>query len=483
MKPIRALTLVCALLALAVAAAEPRAQLTGGAIAADVTVQGAKHPHYRLAAGKLMALRIEGPAALRLEMRVEGALPATLTVALTLDGKIAARAPISTELEPEATSDLDLPVSRAFAIAVSVPAGKHTAALLWPKGMPKDALVAVRGVQVSAPEEYVLPAPSAPELPLPSASAVETKPPPLLAPTVAPSVPPLPLPAAEAAVPKPLPPPSPETAAAPGPLPPPSPETAAAPEPSLATVAAAQAPQLTTVEASAAGEATKPLAATVPPAMGPAARTRERLPPESAPWSVTLLAGAERSSEQFTEAEALAHLGVEATRTIWMTGLAVFQFDWRNSRQTYVLGQPGVGPAKVDEQRYDTMLAVGYDFGPLFDTPRLLLAPVVGVKYVRLQNSAFPADLFGVDLMGRARYALSAAVGVHANVGWMYNLIHSSRFSAIGTPFSQFGVRAGFDFPLPAGYALALDYQGDILSFDYSTRVAHGATAGFGKSF
>ena len=471
MKPIRALTLVCALVPLAVAAAEPRAQLTGGAIAADVTVQGAKHPHYRLAAGKLMALRIEGPAALRLEMRVEGALPATLTVALTLDGKIAARAPISTELEPEATSDLDLPVSRAFAIAVSVPAGKHTAALRWPKGMPKDALVAVRGVQVSAPEEYVLPAPSAPELPLPSASAVETKPPPLpeLPPSLAPSVPPLPLPAAEAAAPK--------------PLPPPSPETAAAPEPSLATVAAAQAPQLTTVEASAAGEATKPLAATVPPAMGPAARTRERLPPESAPWSVTLLAGAERSSEQFTEAEALAHLGVEATRTIWMTGLAVFQFDWRNSRQTYVLGQPGVGPAKVDEQRYDTMLGVGYDFGPLFDNPRLLLAPVVGLKYVRLQNSAFPADLFGVDLMGRARYSLSAAVGVHANAGWFYNLIHPTRFSAIGTPFSQFGVRAGFDFPLPGGYALALDYQGDILSFDYSYRVAHGASAGFGKSF
>ncbi len=341
--------------------------------------------------------------------------------------------------------------------------------------MPKDALVAVKGVQLSAPTEYVLPAPPALDLPLPSASA---NPPPLpeLPLSSAPSAPPLPQPAAEAAAPT-LPPPSPEPKVAPQLLP--TPEATASP----AIVAAGEPVKLTTVEASAAGEATKPLAATAPPAMGPATRTRERLPPDSAPFSVTLLAGAERSSEQFTEAAALAHVGVEATRTIWVTGLAVFQFDWRNSSQTYVLGQPGVGPAKVDEQRYDTMLGVGYDFGPLFDNPRLLLAPVVGVKYVRLQNSAFPADLFGVDLMGRARYALSAAVGVHANVGWMYNLIHSSRFSAIGTPFSQFGVRAGFDFPLPGGYALALDYQGDILSFDYSTRVAHGATAGFSKSF
>ncbi len=280
----------------------------------------------------------------------------------------------------------------------------------------------------------------------------------------------------------------PEKSAAPKPLPPPPPETNAAPKPS--TVAAAQpakAPQLSKVEASAAGEAPKPLAASAPPAMGPAAMTGERLRPDSAPWSVTLLGGAERSSEQFTEAAALAHLGIEATRTIWVTGLAVFQFDWRNSRQPYVLGQPALGAAKdtspVDEQRYDTLLGIGYDFGPLFNNPRLVLAPVVGLKYVRLQNRAFPADLFGVDLMGRVRYSLSTAVGVHANFGWIYNLVHSTHFSAIGTPLGQFGVRAGFDFPLAGGYALSLDYQGDILAFDYSNRVAHGASAGFGKSF
>ena len=37
--------------------------------------------------------------------------------------------------------------------------------------------------------------------------------------------------------------------------------------------------------------------------------------------------------------------------------------------------------------------------------------------------------------------------------------------------------------PDAGGYALALDYRGDVLTFDYSTRVSHGASAGFGKSF
>ncbi len=204
-------------------------------------------------------------------------------------------------------------------------------------------------------------------------------------------------------------------------------------------------------------------------------------------WTVTLLAGAERGSEKFTESATLAHLGLEATRAAWVTAFAILQLDWRISRQTYLLGQPSAGASsnasRVDEQRWDALFGVGYDFGPLLQTPRLVLAPVVGLKYVRLQNTAFPADLFGVDLGGRVRYSLSQAVAAHASFGWMYNLVHASFFSALGSPLGQFGIRAGLDFPLAGGYALSLDYQGDILTFDYSYRVAHGAAAGFGKSF
>jgi hypothetical protein len=225
-----------------------------------------------------------------------------------------------------------------------------------------------------------------------------------------------------------------------------------------------------------------------PPTMiGPPARETISRRPEAGPWNLTFLAGAERSSENFTEPTTLGHLGLEATREVLVTGLALVQLDGRISTQAYVQGHPSAGASsdvsRVDEQRFDALVGIGYDFGPLLHASRLVLAPIIGLKYVRLQNRAFPADLFGVDLMGRLRYSLSPAVAVHASFGWMYNLVHQSFFSALGSPLGQFGIRAGLDFPLTGGYALSLDYQGDILTFDYSYRVAHGATAGFGKSF
>jgi hypothetical protein len=203
------------------------------------------------------------------------------------------------------------------------------------------------------------------------------------------------------------------------------------------------------------------------------------------PLTVTVFAGAERSNQDFTSASTLAQVGLEASRALWVTGLALFQFDWRASQQSYVLGQPSASNdvSRVDEYRYDVLAGIGYDFGQMLKMPRLTAAPIIGLKYIRIANSAFPADMFGVDLMGRLRYALSQAVAIHTTFGWVYNLVHPSHFSALGSPLGQFGVRAGFDFPLAGGYALALDYQGDVLAFDFSKRISHGASAGFGKSF
>jgi hypothetical protein len=201
--------------------------------------------------------------------------------------------------------------------------------------------------------------------------------------------------------------------------------------------------------------------------------------------TVTVFAGAERSNQDFTSASTLAQVGLEASRALWVTGLALFQFDWRASQQSYVLGQPSASNdvSRVDEYRYDVLAGIGYDFGQMLKMPRLTAAPIIGLKYIRIANSAFPADMFGVDLMGRLRYALSQAVAIHTTFSWVYNLVHPSHFSALGSPLGQFGVRAGFDFPLAGGYALALDYQGDVLAFDFSKRISHGASAGFGKSF
>jgi hypothetical protein len=483
MKTIGALTLLCGLLApLVAAAAEPRAELAGGAIATDVTVRGAKQPHYRLAAGQTLKLRLTGPAELLLEVRVEGGMPArSIVAALKLDGKVAVKTRTSAEVEPGATTDRSPGVSRAAVLAVSVPAGKHTAALRWPKGMSRDALVAIKGVQIATTQvAALLPIPPSLELPRPAGSGKATKP--------------MPLPELDLSgnLPPPLPLPSPEAAAASKPAPAPSPEATVAqtptqsaappPAPLAATAGPAKPPQSLMAQAVPARD----VRGTGTPTMtGAPAREASARRPEAEPWNLTFLAGAERSSENFAEPTTLGHLGLEATREVLLTGLALVQLDWRISTQAYVLGHPSASNdvSRVDEHRVDALVGIGYDFGPLLHSTRLVLAPVIGLKYVRLQNRAFPADLFGVDLMGRLRYSLSQAVAVHASFGWMYNLVHQSFFSALGSPLGQFGIRAGLDFPLAGGYALSLDYQGDILTFDYSYRVAHGATAGFGKSF
>jgi hypothetical protein len=255
-------------------------------------------------------------------------------------------------------------------------------------------------------------------------------------------------------------------------------------------------PPLISAAPTAVPEPPPPPPAAVPAAVPPAPAVSARVAtpalafrPEPAwdhgVWALMLFGGAARSTQDFTAAATLARFGLEASRTLWITGLALIEFDWSTSRQAYVIGQPGAANdnSRVDEYRYDLLAGIGYDFGHLLGNPRLTAAPVIGLKYLRLENSTFPADLFGVDLMARLRYALSQAVAVHANLGWAYNLVHPARFSALGSLLGQLGVRAGLDFPLAGGYALALDYRGDVLTFDYSTRVSHGASAGFGRSF
>ena len=204
-------------------------------------------------------------------------------------------------------------------------------------------------------------------------------------------------------------------------------------------------------------------------------------------WTVRGFVGGERSSEQnYTDSASHSRLGAEVTRWFRGTWLARGELDWRSSSQAYVpLHSASNSPVKVDENRFDLLATLGYDLGPrLLDSGRLELTPMLGVAYLGIRNQAFPSDLIGPNLGGRVRYALSPAVTAHATIGYTFNLaVASVQNSALKSPKGDFSTRAGLSLPLSGGYALELDYSGDVIAFENTFRVAHGAALGFGTSF
>jgi hypothetical protein len=264
--------------------------------------------------------------------------------------------------------------------------------------------------------------------------------------------------------------------------------SATSPRPPAATPAAAiagaprAAPAATTNSSSNA-----PLA---PSAVAPAAPPpdlRLRTDGYNNLWTVRGFIGGERSTEgDYTDAASEYHVGAEVSRWFGGSWLARGAIDWRNSTQSYVpLNTAGGGrQVAVDENRFDVAGDIGYDFGPrLLQSGRLELTPMIGVQYMAIRNSAFPADLVGPHVAARVRYSLSTAVQLHATVGYTYNLSSASTNSALRAPVGDFSSRAGFGLPLAGGYELELDYSGDILGFQNTYRVAHGAALGFGTSF
>jgi hypothetical protein len=201
---------------------------------------------------------------------------------------------------------------------------------------------------------------------------------------------------------------------------------------------------------------------------------------------VTALVGGDRSSEDYTASNSGTRVGVVATRALSTEWMLEGQFPWRNSTQEYAIQQPNQGgqTSSLDENRFDAGLSGGFDFGRwLLPDGRLLLMPMLGINYVGIRNRAFPSDLFGPQISGRVGFALSPAVIVQAEFGYTYNLSVSSSRSALGAPVGNFAMRAGFSLPLAGNYALSLNYQGDILAFNYVYRIAHGAAVGLGYSF
>jgi hypothetical protein len=207
-------------------------------------------------------------------------------------------------------------------------------------------------------------------------------------------------------------------------------------------------------------------------------------------WNVRGFLGAERSSEQnYTGPASLSRVGVEGTRWFSTAFLARLAFDWRTSRQEYVPLHVSGGQrtVAVDENRFDIVGDVGYDLGPrIAPSGRFELTPLLGIHYLGIRNDAFPTDVFGVNVGARTRFYLSPAVIPHLTFTYTYNFSvpsETSQNSALKSPLSDLAIRGGLALPLAGGYALELDYQGDILSFQNTYRVAHGAALGFGSSF
>lgn len=353
------------------------------------------------------------------------------------------------------------------------------------------ALSAAAAAQTAPP----LPLPGAePALTLPGAAAPakkekkkekEAAPPPLPLPTAEtkPPAPLLPLPGIDA-------PKAAENKPAPAPAKPPAAKPAVAEKagPPAASPASAKTGAAPATAKNAAPAAAKPAAA-APMAASAVSIGDMRLRPnyDADVWNIRGFVGGERSTEgSYTDAVSHSHLGAEATR--WFSGrwLARGALDWRNSTQNYVpLHAATNSPVSVDENRFDVLATVGYDFGPsMVQNGRLEFTPMVGVSYIGIRNQAFPSDVIGPDVGGRVRYALSTAVIAHLSLGYTFNLATSStQNSALKAPKGDFGARAGLALPLAGGYALELDYVNDVLAFENTYRVAHGAALGFGTSF
>ena len=75
-------------------------------------------------------------------------------------------------------------------------------------------------------------------------------------------------------------------------------------------------------------------------------------------------------------------------------------------------------------------------------------------------------------------------MSAHLSLGYTFNLaVASVQNSALKSPKGDFNARAGLLLPLAGGFGLELDYVNDVLAFENTYRVAHGAALGFGTSF
>ena len=422
---IQKLLAACALLAAGTSLAAPTAELEPGAVPSAMTVRGAASPHYRIARGKSLGLSVTGPVSVRFEVRLEGAAPAKpIAGAAELDGKPQGHFSLKPLADPDARGERGGLVTHSAPVIVTVPAGRHLVRLPWPVAASGDALVAIQGIELI------------------DRSLAELSPLPSLSPTsLAPLVPP-----------------------PPEPTPPPP------PPPSQTRVVAAFADQdrrPETVEATAV----------------PAAAEKK------GPWAIQLIAGAGHSRESYTGASSVGQVGFGAAYTVKPRIPVFASLDLRFSNQGYLsnrLAPDGSGllGTTLGESRTDYSLGAGYDFGrDLLASGKLVLMPTLAIKIAVLANEAFPTSLLGLEIGARARFSLSPALSVFAQVGIAPNLLSARNNSALGPPKSDTAIAAGLSLPLGSGFALDAFYQSDLLAFEYDLRANHGGALALRASF
>lgn len=415
-------------------AALPLPQIDGGK-AVVATIHGASLTYYQLARGSSLTARVQGPGTLDLVLRSESGRSKT-TPRAELDRKLLSIAEIPSGIDKDARV-AGTPTSRASTLAVHLTPGAHSLKITWPSTAGAGGLVYLSVSEGLSPPGVV-------SADLSLGDLLSTLP---------------------------------EHPASPG-----------AAKPAKGGVGET-APVTRTLSATPSKAETRPssgpLAAPGPTAVVAAAGT-------SPAWdhvSLDLHLGAERSSESYTAPTTLGSAGLELAYWPGSHVPILAGVDERFSHQAYASRQRGLegqGPARVDldEQRLDVKLVSGYDFGPrMLKSGRLVALPMLGVHYLGLRNGAFPADLFGVDVMGRVRYSLSPGVSLSSGIGWTYNLLSPTSTSFVGAPKSHIGIEAGLWLPLQGSFALELAYRGDFLAFKTDLRASHGATLGFHSSF
>ncbi len=214
-------------------------------------------------------------------------------------------------------------------------------------------------------------------------------------------------------------------------------------------------------------------------------------PPNQTPlWNVAFDFGAERSDEKYIADTAIVlRFRAEASRVLAQNFLLLASFDFRSYKQPYAINTTASSggasaPTIIGEERYEAAAGAGYDLGPhLLADGRLALLPTLQLRYLRLQNDAFPTNLFGLEAGARASFELSSAVSAHLRVGYTFNFAQSTTQSGVGAPRALTLWSAGIALPLAGGYALSIDYTGNALTLANVIRLAEGVTLGFSYSF
>lgn len=407
------------LLPAAAFAAVPVAELSGDAKPAEFAVHGASQKHFRLARGQSLTLKLAGPATFSLDVRAEGLAPRAVAASVEVDGKAHPAKRAALVPDSSSRSDKGQALSMPATSDVVLTSGRHSVTVRWPAEASGDALVAIRGIEVSAAlPELALGLPTdAPPLPLPTAVQARA------------DMPIAPLAMSDSRAPK--------TRA-----------LSAVSAPSKAS----DEEQWNRFSIDLRGGAQRSAESyTGPSTLGQLGlelgwRVRPLLP---------ILASVDGR---------LSRQGYQARQNA-LDGRGLAHADLDEQRLDAFLGAGyDLGPW-------------------LLKSGRLVAMPVLGGQYTAVRNSGFPMDLAGPSAGLRTRFALSPAFALQASARWTYNLLKKDTLSVVGSPVSDLGVQAGVSLPLAGDYSFDVGYQGDILALHYDTRVAHGVAVGVHSGF